>query len=144
MGLLYSKGQSLRCSPGPGNPGCCTVTLSVGEGFEREQWRWLHSLPDFSHFPRYPQAKWALLVLIPRWVVCVQSRTLLVPPMNSPVRLGVSPTASSTPTGVFNQKFEALFPHAGTLRYVVYSPAQFFLLIYSRGTHKCETTQSTS
>ena len=28
----------------------------------------------------------------------------------SPVRLEVSPAAGSTPTGVFNQKFEALFP----------------------------------
>ena len=35
--------------------------------------------------------------------------------MNSPVRLGVSPAAPSTPTGVFNQWFEALFPHTGTL-----------------------------
>ena len=33
-------------------------------------------------------------------------------PTNSPVRLGVSPTAASTPTGVFSQKFEALFPRA--------------------------------
>ena len=49
------------------------------------------------------------------------------------------------PQHVFSVRgFEALFPHAGTLHYVVYSPAQFFLLIYSRGTHKCETTQSTS
>ena len=31
------------------------------------------------------------------------------------VRLGVSPTAASTPTGVFNQWFEALFPHAGVV-----------------------------
>ena len=30
--------------------------------------------------------------------------------MNSPVRLGVSPAATSTPTGVFNQRFEALCP----------------------------------
>ena len=30
------------------------------------------------------------------------------------MRLGVSPT-TSTPTAVFSQKFEALFPHAGTL-----------------------------
>ena len=28
----------------------------------------------------------------------------------TPVRLGVSPAAASTPTGVFNQWFEALFP----------------------------------
>ena len=36
----------------------------------------------------------------------------------SSVRLGVSP-AASTPTGVFNQRFEALFPRAGTLGCVV-------------------------
>ena len=35
--------------------------------------------------------------------------------MNSPVRLGVSPAAASTPMGVFNQRFEALFPGAGAL-----------------------------
>ena len=42
--------------------------------------------------------------------VCALSRPLWVSPVNSPVRLGVSPAASSTPTGVFNQRFEALFP----------------------------------
>ena len=31
------------------------------------------------------------------------------------MRLGVSPAAASTPTGVFSQWFEALFPHGGTL-----------------------------
>ena len=35
--------------------------------------------------------------------------------MNSPVRPGVSPAAAQTTTGVFNQCFEALFPHSGTL-----------------------------
>ena len=35
--------------------------------------------------------------------------------MTSPVRLGVSPAATSTPTGVFTQRFEALFPRAGSL-----------------------------
>ena len=35
--------------------------------------------------------------------------------MTSPVRLGVSPAAASTLTGVFNQRFEALFPCAGAL-----------------------------
>ena len=30
--------------------------------------------------------------------------------MNSPVRLAVSPTAASSPTVVFSQRFEALFP----------------------------------
>ena len=35
--------------------------------------------------------------------------------MTSPVRLGVSPAGAPTPTGVFNQRFEALFPRAGAL-----------------------------
>ena len=35
------------------------------------------------------------------------------------MRLGVSPAAASTSTGVFNQRFEALFPPAGTLGCVV-------------------------
>ena len=39
--------------------------------------------------------------------------------MNSPVRLGVSPAAFSSPTGVFSQWFEALFPCPGTLGCVV-------------------------
>ena len=42
---------------------------------------------------------------------CACSRPLGVSPMNSPVRLGVSPAASSTPRDVFNQRFEALFPY---------------------------------
>ena len=35
-----------------------------------------------------------------------------VSPTSSPVRLGVSPAAAPTPTGIFNQRFEALFPPA--------------------------------
>ena len=38
------------------------------EGSEREQCGLLPSLPDFSHSLCYPQANWALLVLIPGWV----------------------------------------------------------------------------
>ena len=37
----------------------------------------------------------------------------------SPLWLGVSPAAAPTPTGVFNQRFEALFPLAGALGYMV-------------------------
>ena len=51
--------------------------------------------------------------------VCVRSRPLHVSPTNSLVRLGVSPTSASTPTGVFNQWFEALFPRAGALGFAV-------------------------
>ena len=41
---------------------------------------------------------------------CAHSKPLWVSPTTSPVRLGVSPAAAPTPTGVFNQRFEALFP----------------------------------
>ena len=50
--------------------------------------------------------------------------------MNSPVRLGVSPAAASTPTGVFNQRFEALFPLAGALGCTVCFAPLLFLLVY--------------
>ena len=46
------------------------------------------------------------------------------------MRLGVSPTAASTPTGVFNQRFEALFPQAGALGCAVCFTPQPFLLVY--------------
>ena len=45
------------------------MTLYVWEGSEREQCHLLCSLSVFSHFPCYPQSNWALLVLIPGWVV---------------------------------------------------------------------------
>ena len=35
------------------------------------------------------------------------------------IRDRVSPAAAPTPTGVFNQRFEALFPHTGALGYMV-------------------------
>ena len=38
--------------------------------------------------------------------------------------------ANSTPTGIFNPRFEALFPHAGTLGCVVCLTPQLFLLVY--------------
>ena len=63
--------------------------------------------------------------IVPLWCwfpsgwACARSRPLWVSPTTSPVRLGVSPAAASTPMGVFNQRFEALFPHAGALGYMV-------------------------
>ena len=44
---------------------------------------------------------------------CARPRPLWVSPTTSPMRLGVSPAAAPTPTGIFNQRFEALFPHTG-------------------------------
>ena len=61
---------------------------------------------------------------------CVHSRTLWVFPTNSPMRLGVSPAAYSTPTGVFNQRFEALFPGTGTLGCCICHAPQFVLPVY--------------
>ena len=85
-----------------------------GGGAEREQWRCspLHQISVFhsaTHNQTGPlwcwfQSGWA----------CACPRPLWVSPTTSPVSLGVSPTAS-TPTGVFNQRFEALFPQAGAL-----------------------------
>ena len=46
---------------------------------------------------------------------CAHLRPLWVSPTTSPMRLGVSPAAAPTPRGVFNQRFEALFPGAGAL-----------------------------
>ena len=63
------------------------------------------------------------------WVhVC--SRTLWVSPTNSPVRLGVSLTAASTPTDVFNQRFEASFSQAGALGCAVCFDPSLFLPVY--------------
>ena len=61
--------------------------------------------------------------------------------MTSPVKLGVSPAATPTPTGVFTQRFEALFRCAGALGYVVhFTPA----IRPSLSVHKCGFTGSGS
>ena len=92
------------------------LLLYVGE---REQWCLLHSagfqsLQDFTHRQTGPLWCW-----FPNGWVCARSRPLWVSPRNSPVRLGVSPTVASTPTSVFTQRFEALFPRARALGCVV-------------------------
>ena len=60
----------------------------------------------------------------------VHTRPLWVSPRTSPVRLGVSPAAAPTPTGVFNQRFEAFIsPHwSPGLHSLLRSPP--FLLVY--------------
>ena len=42
----------------------------------------------------------------------------------------MSPAATSTPTGVFNQRFEALFPRAGALGCMVCPAPPLFLPVY--------------
>ena len=104
------------------------MMLCVGEGSNREQWHLPHSLLVFSHFLCYHNQIGPFWCSFPSGWVCVRSGTLWVSPMNSPVRLGVSPPAASTPTGVFNQWFEALFPHrAGALGCAVCPPVHQLL-----------------
>ena len=60
--------------------------------------------------------------------ICIPYRW--VSEANSPLRLEISPASASTPTGVFNQRFEALFPCAGALGCAVCFAPPPFLLIY--------------
>ena len=105
---------------------CCDI---VGEGSKREQCRFLHSQLTFSHSPATHNQIGPFWCWFPCGWVCVCSRTLWVSPVNSPVRLGVSP-AASTPTGVFSRRFEALFPHPGALGCAVCLAPQLFLPVY--------------
>ena len=58
---------------------------------------------------------------------------LWVSPTTSPVRLGVSPAATPTPMGVFSQRFEALFPCAGSLGCsVCFAPRSSSRFIYAQ------------
>ena len=70
-----------------------------------------------------------LAIMSQKTFASVHSRTLWVSLMNSPVRLGVSPT-TATPTDFIVRGFEALFPHAGPLGCVVCLAPQLFLLVY--------------
>ena len=67
---------------------------------------------SFQSLPPLPTIKSnrPLWCWFPSGGACVHSRPLWVSPMNSPVRLGVSPVAASTPTGVFNQWLRLYFP----------------------------------
>ena len=138
MCLLHSEGRSLRYLPGWGNPCLFIVVLYVGEGSERKQCPFQ---PAFSHFLCYPQAHWALLMLIPGGWVCVRSRTLWVSPTNSSVRPGVSP-AAATPTGFYSQRFWGFispFWNSG-LPSLSCSP----VVPPRLSAHKCGTAQSSS
>ena len=101
--------------PGWANAGCFAVTLYVGEGPRGSNGARspLHQISVFhsaTHSQTGPLWCW-----FPSGWACARSRPLWVSPMTSPVRLGVSPAAATTPTGVFNQRSEALFPQAGAL-----------------------------
>ena len=71
---------------------------------------WISIFHSATHNQTGPLWCW-----FPSGWACAHSRPLWVSPTTSPVRLGVSPAAAPTPRGVFNQRFEALFPRSGAL-----------------------------
>ena len=103
--------------PGRGNAGRCAVMMYVGEGLRKSNGAcstllWIAVTPSATHNQIGPLWCW----FQSRWA-CARPRPLWVSPTTSPVRLGVSPAAASNPTGVFTQRFEALFPRTGALGY---------------------------
>ena len=113
--VCYLKGRGLRCSPGLGNAGGCAVMLYVGDGPRGSNGACstLHRTSMF-HTSTYNQTG-PLWCWLPSGWACARPKPLCVSPMTSRVRLGVSPAAAPIPMDVFNQRFEALFPHAGAL-----------------------------
>ena len=106
MCLLCSTGQSLRYLPGWGSSHNCVVALYVGEGprgSNGARSTGFQSLPPLLTIKLGPSGADS------RVGGLVHTLGLCGSPTNSPVRLGVSPAAASTPTGVFSQRFEALF-----------------------------------
>ena len=100
---------------GQGKAGRCAVMLYVGEGPRGSNGAcftllWISILHSTTHSQTGPLWCWFLS----GWAHA-RSRPLWVSPTISPVRMGVSPAAAPTPTGVFNQRFEALFPRSGAL-----------------------------
>ena len=87
----------------------------------------------FNSFPPLPTIKLGPSGPGSRVGGLVHTRPLWVSPRTSPVRLGVSPAAAPTPMGVFNQRFEASFPHAGALGCAVcFAPCRSSQFIYAR------------
>ena len=143
MCLLCCKGRSLRYLSGQGNPLSCVVVLYVGEGPRGSNGAgsthcWIPVTRSATHNQIGPLWCW-----FPSGWACARPRPLWVSPTTSLVRLGVSPAAAPTPTGVFNQRFEALFPCAGALGCVVCFAPPLFLLVYlcvnvgPRGATRC-------
>ena len=113
--VCYFKGRSLRCSPGRGNAGRCAVMLYVGAGPRGSNGaRFTLLRISVFHSATHNQTGPLWCWFLSGWA-CARPRPLWVSPTTSPVRLGVSPAAAPTPTGAFNQRFEALFPRAGAL-----------------------------
>ena len=113
------RGGALSVHGGRGKAGCCAVMLYMGEGPRGSNGACstLHRISGTA-FTTHNQIG-PLWCWFPSGWACAHSRPLWVSPTTSPVRLGVCPAAAPTPTGIFNQKFEALFPCTGALGCVV-------------------------
>ena len=86
---------------------------------------------DFQFLPPLPTIKLGPFGAdSPGGWACICSRTLWVSSTNSPVRLGVALADAWTPTGVFSEWFEALFPRAGALGCAVCFAPHLFLRVY--------------
>ena len=86
------------------------MTLYVGEGLRGSKGACLTLLRiSVFHSDTHNQTG-PLWCWFPIGWACAHSRPLWVSPTTSPVKLGVSLAAAPTPTGAFNQRFEALFP----------------------------------
>ena len=104
---------------GWGNAGCCVVMQYVGEGPRGSNGARssLHQVSVF-HSTTHSQTGPLWCWLLSGWA-CAPPRPLWVSPTTSPLRLRVSPAAAPNPTGIFNHRFEALFPRARALGCVV-------------------------
>ena len=100
----------------------------VGERSEREKWYFVHSLLAFSHFPHYLQTKWALLVLIPVWVVLCTFWDPVGLSNELSCAAGSFSCCSLNPQWVFNQWF--YFPELEPLGCLVcFTPPLFLPII---------------
>ena len=126
---------------GAGNVGRCPVTLYVGEGPRGSNGARLTLLRiSIFHSDTHNQTG-PLWCWFPSGWASAHSRPLWVSPTTSPVSLGVSPSAAPTPTGVFNQRSEALFPRAGALGCAVcFTPHRLSCL----SVHECGAAGSAS
>ena len=138
--LLYSKGWSLKYSPGWGSSHCYAVVQYVGVGSEVEQYHLPGSLDELSVLPPLCTRKLGSSDAesqVGRFVYVL--RTLWVSPMNSPVRLGVS-LAAATPQVFIARGFEA-FP---TLESGLCGLSHPPVVCSGLSTCKCQTTGSAS
>ena len=111
----------------------CAVMLYVGEGPSGSNGARLTLLRiSIFHSDTHNQTGPLWCWFLSKWA-CAHSRPLWVSPTTSSVRLGVSPAATPTPRGAFNQRFEALFPRAGALGCAV-----CFAAHHSSGLSVCE------